>query len=1598
MTRIDTGDQPVPGQRRAPTTHPTRPAPPTSPDPHPEARQNPPRQAATTPEPTTSDHLAGESAGTGSARTAGVDTEGFCAAGVGTPRAGTAGVSAEAEATTLAEYFERACDRDPAALAVQCGSARCRYGELDARANRLAHVLGERGVGVGDRVGILLDRSIETYVSILGVLKAGAAYVPIDSGTPADRLTFIAGDSGLHDLVTTSACLDRLPPMPCPVLTLDTDARLGRAPATRPGVRPAPEAESYVIYTSGTTGKPKGVAVSHASIVNFLRVATPIYGVTPADRVYQGMSIGFDFHLEEMWPAWIAGAALIAGPADGRRFGQGLVDFLTEHEVSVLCCVPTMLTTLESDPATVRSILVSGEAMPPDLVRRFARPGRRILNCYGPTETTVSSSCAELHPGRPVTLGRPFPTYVFYILDSDLRPVRPGETGEICIGGPGVALGYVNRPELTAERFVPNPVATDRAAAPTIYRTGDLGRVTPTGEYEYLGRIDTQVKIRGFRVELGEIEQVIREDDAVETAVVTAVERDGVVQDLVGYVTLNRPQPSPPGDPSGDAQPDPPGVSQADTSGDAQVDGPGVSQVGPSGGVQVGRPGALQVDPSGDAQPDASGASGGLQVDRPSGRQADPSGGSRGDAEGGSGSATGSGSGGGPQGGPHDDGSRDGFGCGRGTSGGVASSGAGDDGPGASDGLRERLHATLRRRLPAYMIPSFIEVLDELPLLAAGKVDRAALPAPVSAPLGSSSGPRTAPATPVEAELAEEWARVLGTGEVSVTDDFFCDLGGHSLTAARLISALRGRPGMAHLGMGDLYAHPTVRDLAAFVSAAPSSPAAPSREDTGPAPLRHSSARVWACGVAQLLLLQLWLLLLGAPSLLLLYAVLLRFGVDVAIADQGKVLTRLSALGIVPLAALWAGWFLTMLFLLPAVGGRLILRGIAPGWHPLWGVTYLRFWLYGRVVALAPLGLLAGTPLMSPYLRLLGAKIGRHCHISGTVSVPTFVRVGSGTSIGFLARVQPYDVRDGWLRLAPVCIGADAHIGANSVVLAGACVGDGASVGEQSLVHADQLIPDGEHWAGSPAAPGRRPELLETMAERADDRPWTVPVVAGYLAGMLLLTLLPLVIALPSTALLIVVAVTRGTQATLAATVAAGPLFVLTSCLVLMGAIRLTQPTRPPGVHSARGGFALRKWLAMNVSALSITLTRTIYCTLYVLPFLRATGLRLGRWCEIAVPAFIDTRMTVLGDECFLAGGIIVAPPVYHRGMLALGRAELDRRGFVGNMAQVPGDRRMGDSSLLGVLSVAPARPMDPETTWLGSPPIFLPRRQASQSFPERLLYRPTRAQVVVRLLVELPRLLLPQIILSASAVVGIWAAIHLASALPVLVVPAVMPPLGLALGLAATLVVVALKWLVIGVYRPRVEPYWSIWVRRTELITGLFETVVVPGLAGGLYGTPWLAPLLRLFGVHIGRRTWLATSGGTEFDLVHIGDDAAVGDGTAVQTHLFEDRVMKMSHVRVADGASVGGSAVVLYDAEVGRAGFLDSLSLAMKGELLPPATRWRGIPARPTEPASALGAPAQATLDASVHTATGPSGQVTGEGAEQSREGAGPRRGGPR
>lgn len=405
-----------------------------------------------------------------------------------------------APAERLPAWFEQTCDRRPNEIAVICGSAQLTYQELDRQANRLAYLLISRGVRKGSRVGILLDRSLESYVALLGVVKAGAAFVPLDPSFPPDLVAFIAQDAGLCDLVTSSAFREKTRILPSPVLEIDRQEQvLSTQPETRPDIYVDPLSQCYIIYTQDASGQPKGIAFSHANIVNFLRVATPIYRVTHSDRVYQGMSIASDLSLQEIWPTWVAGATLVMDSADSQR-GHGLTEFLVEQKISVLYCTPGLVASIERDVPSLRSIIVGGEICPADLISRWSRPGRRALNTYGPAETTLVATWGELFPDRHVTLGSPLPTYQVYILDGQLCPAEDGKGGEICIGGPGVALGYLNRPDLTQDRFVPNPVLRDRQSVPRLYRTGDLGRMTVAGEIEYLGRLDSRQNTGDYRV------------------------------------------------------------------------------------------------------------------------------------------------------------------------------------------------------------------------------------------------------------------------------------------------------------------------------------------------------------------------------------------------------------------------------------------------------------------------------------------------------------------------------------------------------------------------------------------------------------------------------------------------------------------------------------------------------------------------------------------------------------------------------------------------------------------------------------------------------------------------------------------------------------------------------------------------------------------------------------------------------------------------------------------------------------------------------------------------------------------------------------------
>ncbi|NOK17123.1 non-ribosomal peptide synthetase [Corallococcus carmarthensis] len=441
--------------------------------------------------------------------------------------------------------FEAQARREPGKVAVRSGGVSWTYGELDARANQAAAHLRSLGVGPEVRVGLLMERSPELVCAVLGIVKAGGVYVPLDPAHPDDRLAFMMTDSRMRVVVSGSGLGAR-----AEVLAAGLASKGGPAPAVVDWVRDAevlarqpttprdsgvgPEHLAYVIYTSGSTGRPKGVEVEHRAFYNLVLAKIDGFGIFPDSTVLQFVSFGFDVSVSDVFMTLAVGATLLLRPADVVG-GAELATLLRDEAVTVIVLPASVLATLPStELPALKSVIAGGEACSAELVDRWA-PGRRFINAYGPTETTICTTMARCQPGGGAPpIGRPIPHARVYVLDARLEPVPPGVTGELYIGGAGLARGYLGRPDLTADRFIPNPFAQTPGAR--LYRTGDLARFLPDGSLMFVVRVDDQVKIRGFRIELGEIEATLRQHPGVHEALVAVHERGPGGKQLIAYV------------------------------------------------------------------------------------------------------------------------------------------------------------------------------------------------------------------------------------------------------------------------------------------------------------------------------------------------------------------------------------------------------------------------------------------------------------------------------------------------------------------------------------------------------------------------------------------------------------------------------------------------------------------------------------------------------------------------------------------------------------------------------------------------------------------------------------------------------------------------------------------------------------------------------------------------------------------------------------------------------------------------------------------------------------------------------------------------------
>ncbi|MCO7194382.1 amino acid adenylation domain-containing protein, partial [Pseudonocardia sp. McavD-2-B] len=428
---------------------------------------------------------------------------------------------------TWPELFARQVAATPDAVAVQCGSGERReqltYAGLDERAGRLASVLRGRGAGPEGLVALAVPRGVNLVVAQVAILRAGAAYLPVDPDQPPARTTLVLDDARPAVVLSTAGVAAELPlPDGTPTVLLDDDT--DRAAIAAAPVAPVPDVDvlgaAYVIHTSGSTGRPKGVVLTHSGVTQLVATQTERLGLGADDRILGFASTGFDVAFWELCMALLSGGRLVVVPSELRLPVPELAAYAHEHAVTVMVLPPALLAALGPDVTLPPATLLAGtERVSPELVARWAR-GRTMFNAYGPTEVTVNSTLGRCDPARTgpvVPIGVADPMTDAYVLGPDLAPVPDGEQGELYLGGPGLARGYLNKPGLTAERFVADPFGP---AGGRLYRTGDLVRVDERGELEFLGRVDDQLKVRGYRIEPGEIESALRAHPHVAEAVV----------------------------------------------------------------------------------------------------------------------------------------------------------------------------------------------------------------------------------------------------------------------------------------------------------------------------------------------------------------------------------------------------------------------------------------------------------------------------------------------------------------------------------------------------------------------------------------------------------------------------------------------------------------------------------------------------------------------------------------------------------------------------------------------------------------------------------------------------------------------------------------------------------------------------------------------------------------------------------------------------------------------------------------------------------------------------------------------------------------------
>jgi len=823
------------------------------------------------------------------------------------------------------------------------------------------------------------------------------------------------------------------------------------------------------------------------------------------------------------------------------------------------------------------------------------------------------------------------------------------------------------------------------------------------------------------------------------------------------------------------------------------------------------------------------------------------------------------------------------------------------------------------------MVPTYIMKLESFTFLPSGKVDKKLLPIPTSFTFESQN---------IDENPIFSLLHGLFPGQIiKQSDDFFNDLGGYSMLAAQFVSEVREISGFEHVEIMDIYDCRPLGNLLTYWQEN-SKKNAPKSKFTPP-----SLFHFYLCWATQTIAL------LGIFSLVAAQIFLPFLGYYFAAEElEGHFVPLLIAVllfcTVIPLSSLFIIAF-----------KKLLLSNFQEGDYPLWGLTYFKWWLLRRLVNLIPKEVISNTPFYAIYLRLLGAKVSDDTQLCNfEIGLEDLVEIGKNVTVSSKVVLNNAWIENGYLKLRRIKIEDHAYVGTSSVISGNCILENGAELKDLSLLPVDTTMPTNTIYEGSPAI---------YIGEKQSYVPFTpIPnrVKNAYkLTFMVLIFLFPILVLIPlAPSIISLYYLDNEAEWYSFYYLFKTPIFALLYIVLFSSEVilftRLLQRNLKAGQYSIYSKTYLKKWFLDQLFSLSLQVIKPIFATVFISSLYRALGAKVGKNTEISTATNVTHSLFEIGEESFIADDVSIGETEIRNQELSLEYTRIGNKSFVGNSALIPQGYSLGNDMLIGVLSLPPT-PLKWEESknmdWFGSPSRALPNREIISSYPAELTYKPSTLRKLLRGIVEFLRILIPQSIILTVSILFIaytddllqenrWHEILLYFPLYYLGIVA----------LPCFILTLILKWMLIGKYKQDQFPMWTWQVWKTEAITSIYEALAVPFFLEYLKGTPYLPFFLKLLGVNMGKFVYLDSTDMTEFDLVSIGDYCQINLDGGPQTHLFEDRIMKIGPVNLGACSTIGARSVILYNTEIGAQCNVEALSLVMKGEKLPINSSWLGIP----------------------------------------------------